>query len=86
MRIVRTVLLQRGKERRPTAMLPYHHSICATPTKQDNMRFVSWPVVSEGHYVLHPDPITTNNVGFAMASGALFARKFDLEVCMATLG
>lgn len=48
--------------------------------EQDNLRFVSWPSVSEGHYVLHPDPITNGNVGEAMQSGALFARKFDLEV------
>lgn len=48
--------------------------------EQDNLRFVSWPSVSEGHYVLHPDPITSDNVGEAMESGALFARKFDLEV------
>lgn len=47
---------------------------------QDNMRFVSWPVVSEGYYVLHPDPITNANVRLAMDSGALFARKFDLKV------
>eukprot|EP00752_Nemacystus_decipiens_P018256 g16381.t2 len=49
----------------------------------DNLRFVSWPPVSEGHYVLHPDPITSGvdgNVNVAMESGALFARKFDLEV------
>eukprot|EP00903_Cladosiphon_okamuranus_P019304 g17744.t1 len=49
----------------------------------DNLRFVSWPPVSEGHYVLHPDPITggvDGNVNVAMESGALFARKFDLEV------
>lgn len=44
------------------------------------MRFVSWPEVSEGYYVLHPDPITISNVALAMESGALFARKFDLEV------
>lgn len=47
---------------------------------QDNMRFVSWPIVSEGYYVLHPDPITNTNIGLAMDSGALFARKFDLKV------
>lgn len=41
---------------------------------------MSWPDVSEGHYVLHPDPITGGNVGVAMQSGALFARKFDSEV------
>ena len=47
---------------------------------QDNLRFVSWPPVSEGHYVLHPDPITRDNVDEAIQSGALFARKFDTEV------
>lgn len=44
---------------------------------------MSWPAVSEGHYVLHPDPITggiDGNLNMAMDSGALFARKFDLEV------
>ncbi|CAM9341638.1 unnamed protein product [Ectocarpus fasciculatus] len=49
----------------------------------DNLRFVSWPDVSEGHYVLHPDPITggtSGNVNVAMDSGALFARKFDTKV------
>lgn len=44
------------------------------------MRFVSWPVVSEGYYVLHPDPISGSNVISAMESGAIFARKFDLQV------
>ena len=47
---------------------------------QDNLRFVSCPPVSEGHYVLHPDPITRDNVDEAIQSGALFARKFDTEV------
>ncbi|CAN0083954.1 unnamed protein product, partial [Ectocarpus sp. 8 AP-2014] len=49
----------------------------------DNLRFVSWPDVIEGHYVLHPDPITggaSGNVNVAMDSGALFARKFDTKV------
>lgn len=44
---------------------------------------MSWPSVSEGHYVLHPDPITggpDGNVKLAMESGALFARKFDSKV------
>lgn len=54
---------------------------CIPRCDQDNLRFVSWPPVSEGHYVLHPEPITGGNVGDAMQSGALFARKFDLEVC-----
>ncbi|CAM9458612.1 unnamed protein product [Ectocarpus sp. 13 AM-2016] len=48
----------------------------------DNLRFVSWPDVIEGHYVLHPDPITggtSGNVNVAMNSGALFARKFDTK-------
>ena len=47
---------------------------------QDNLRFVSWPPVSEGDYDLHPDPITRDNVDEAIQSGALFARKFDTEV------
>lgn len=44
------------------------------------MRFVSWPDVGEEFYVLHPDPITAANVGPALGSGALFARKFDYKV------
>ncbi|CAM9851846.1 unnamed protein product, partial [Pylaiella littoralis] len=51
--------------------------------QKDNLRFVSWPSVPKGHYVLHPDPMTggkDGNINIAMDSGALFARKFDLEV------
>lgn len=41
---------------------------------------MSWPEVREGFYVLHPDPITLESVSSAIDSGALFARKFDVEV------
>ncbi|CAN0460592.1 unnamed protein product, partial [Ascophyllum nodosum] len=50
------------------------------PVYSDNLRFVSCSPVSEGHYVLHPDPITRYNVDEAIQSGVLFARKFDTEV------
>ena len=47
---------------------------------QDNLRLVSCSPVSEGHYVLHPDPITRYNVDEAIQNGVLFARKFDTEI------
>ncbi|CAN0471159.1 unnamed protein product [Ascophyllum nodosum] len=63
----------------------FHTVLChppapSFPVYSDNLRFVSCPPVSEGHYVLHPDPITRDNVDEAIQSGALFARKFDTEV------
>lgn len=80
-------------------LLPFHMRVARTqrlfsscplclappPFEQDNGRFVSWPPVGEGYYVLHPDPITSANLGLAMQSGALFARKFDLEVGYSTV-
>ncbi|CAM9862854.1 unnamed protein product, partial [Sphacelaria rigidula] len=57
-----------------------HPQAPSFPVYADNMRFVSWPDVGEEFYVLHPDPITAANVGPALGSGALFARKFDYKV------
>ncbi|CAN0180427.1 unnamed protein product, partial [Discosporangium mesarthrocarpum] len=50
------------------------------PVHNDNLRYVAWPWVGEGHYVLHPNPITPGNLAAARNSGGFFARKFTLEV------
>ncbi|CAM9333771.1 unnamed protein product [Phaeothamnion confervicola] len=47
----------------------------------DYLRQINWPQLLRGQtYRLHPKPISADQVFTFLSSGALFARKFDLEV------